>query len=156
MSSNGAAAVFKTVYVKKKPVDHHPPWKVIALVVTTVILFLLIFASASSWILFVTHALPGINGDSSKSEKFNIRAFGIFAGTMTLITLIVAVAFAFETRKSDARLPLDVSSVIKNITKRPKTLGTQSDTVSPQAESVPSSSLPVQPFVLTHENGQYA
>jgi len=88
--------------------------KLAALVITTVIIFIFVFASASSWTLFASHALPAIYTKTDK-EMFNVKAFGIFAGSLTLVTIGLALAFGFATKDTKAKVPLDFNTLLKNV-----------------------------------------
>jgi hypothetical protein len=88
--------------------------KLVALVITTVIVFIFSFASATSWVVFAQHALPAINSATPK-EMFNVKAYGIFAGVLTLVTLVLAIGFAFGTKNIKAKVPLDFNALLKNV-----------------------------------------
>jgi hypothetical protein len=125
----------------------HESLKLVALVIVTVILFIFIFASASSWILFIKTALPCIKNSCTPEKKFAIQAYAYFALVVTVFTLLIAVLFTFVTRKSKRKLPIDFSSVMKNLTKETKAYEKKIDNKIANAP---------QPFTLSMKNGALA
>jgi hypothetical protein len=93
---------------------HIPHTQVIGYIVTTVVLFIFIFASASSWILFVSHALGGLYEKTAQS-KFNTKVFGVFALCLTVVTIGLAIGFGYMTKDTGAGIPIDASTIIRNV-----------------------------------------
>jgi len=106
------ARVNPVVYVPK--ITTAQAGKQAAVIVTTVIVFIFAFASASSWILFVTRALPAIYTRTDQ-EMFNVKAFGLFALVLTLVTIGLALAFGFATKDTKVKVPLDFNTLLKNV-----------------------------------------
>ena len=81
------------------------------LVIGSVVLFMMTFASAGSWLLLVEHAIPSIR----TKDTGHVKAFGLMAILLSVVTIGLALAFAFGTRDLKVKLPLDFATVIKNV-----------------------------------------
>ena len=81
------------------------------LVIGSVVLFMLTFASAGSWLLLVEHAIPSMRTNDTGHAK----AFALMSVGLTVVTIGLALAFAFATRDLKVKVPLDFASVIENV-----------------------------------------
>jgi hypothetical protein len=82
--------------------------KLAGTVIASVFLFIFAFSAAGSWLLLVEHLIPG-------KDSGHVKAFAVLATVMTLLTLGLALAFAFTTRNSKTKVPLDFSTLVKNV-----------------------------------------
>ena len=85
--------------------------KLAGTVIGTVFLFIFAFSAAGSWVLLVEHAIPAIRN----KDIGHVKAFVILATVMTLLTLGLALVFAFATRNMKTKVPLDFATLLKNV-----------------------------------------
>jgi len=104
----------KEVEKATKEISWRKSVKLAAIVVATIVVFIFMFATASSWILFTETALPCIF-HSTPATLFNAKAYGLFALVLTVTTIGLSLAFAFATRNTQAKVPIDFNTLIKNV-----------------------------------------